>query len=76
MADTLFDDSRTDIRLRPVGFVEMERRDDRKPAMDLYGADIGVHFVDEHFACGSATARRIPLTHGVIAEDLWAWAQR
>lgn len=53
VADTLFDDSRTDIRLRPVGFVEMERRDDRKPAMDLYGADVGVHFLGEP-GCGAA----------------------
>lgn len=60
VADTIFHDSGTGVRLRAVGIVRAEQRDDmpgdhRRPAMQLHGADIGVHFVDRHFACGSAT---------------------
>ena len=60
VADTIFEDSGTGIRLRPVGIVQMEERDDttrgddRRPVMDLHGADIAVHFLGEHLVCGSA----------------------
>lgn len=55
VADMLFRDSGTGVQLRTVGIVETEERNDgRRPAMNLHGADIGVHFVDRHGGCGSA----------------------
>ena len=44
VADTIFEDSGTGVRLRPVGFVEKETQDDFRPVMDLHGADIGIQF--------------------------------
>ena len=60
VAATIYEDSDTGIRLRTVGIVQMEQRDDttpgddRKPVMDLHGADIAIHFLGEHPVCGSA----------------------
>ena len=60
VAATIYENSDTGIRLRTVGIVQMEQRDDttpgddRRPVMDLHGADIAIHFLGEHLVCGSA----------------------